>query len=123
MNISSTNDPLIRSCYACDLKDDPDLIEAYVSWHKPGAVWPEIIADMEDNGIRFMEIYRTGDRLFMILEAEKPLDYDTRKGKKKSNNKVEQWEDLMSTFQLPLPWAKKGVKWVKMEKIFDLQEQ
>ncbi|MEO1451923.1 MAG: L-rhamnose mutarotase, partial [Bacteroidota bacterium] len=31
-----------RYCLACDLKDDPELIEAYKAYHRPEGLWPEI---------------------------------------------------------------------------------
>ncbi|HEV8285032.1 MAG TPA: L-rhamnose mutarotase [Chitinophagaceae bacterium] len=34
--------------------------------------------------------------------------------------KVEEWEQLMWSFQQPLPWAKEGEKWMLMDKIFKL---
>ena len=33
--------------------------------------------------------------------------------------RVQEWEDLMARFQQPLPFAKAGEKWVRMEKVFD----
>ncbi len=109
-----------RYCLALDLKDDPQLIAEYEQWHRRENAWPEIIASITGAGITNMEIYRTGNRLFMIMETD-----DTFSGEKKAaadaeNPKVQQWEELMWKFQAPLPWAKPGEKWVLMEKIFQL---
>ena len=38
------------------------------------------------------------------------------------NPKVQEWENLMWTYQQALPWAKPGEKWVLMEKMFELPE-
>ncbi|MGI9161182.1 MAG: L-rhamnose mutarotase, partial [Saprospiraceae bacterium] len=56
-----------RYCYALDLKPDLRLIAEYEQYH--AAVWPEIQESIRSAGIVSLEIYRTGNRLFMILEA------------------------------------------------------
>ena len=56
-----------RFCLALDLKDDPKLIAEYESYHQN--VWAEIVKSIKDSGIQKMEIYRTGNRLTMILET------------------------------------------------------
>jgi L-rhamnose mutarotase len=33
--------------------------------------------------------------------------------------RVQEWEDLMATYQQALPFAKPGEKWVRMDRIFD----
>jgi len=107
-----------RYCLALDLKDDQKLIAEYEHWHQHG--WPEIKKSILDAGIVNMEIYRTGNRLFMIMETDETFDFD-RKGKMDAANaKVQEWEQLMWKYQQPLTWAKPGEKWVLMEKIFSL---
>ena len=32
--------------------------------------------------------------------------------------KVQEWEKLMWKYQVPLPWAKEGEKWIMMDQIF-----
>ena len=56
-----------RICLALDLKDDRALIEEYEAYHRE--VWPEIEQSIRDSGILSMEIYRTGNRLMMIIET------------------------------------------------------
>ena len=109
-----------RYCLALDLVADPKLIEEYEHWHKAENGWPEIKKSIIDAGITDMQIYRTGNRLFMIMETVD--DYSgERKAKMDANNpKVQEWEQLMWKFQQPLPWAKEGEKWVLMKKIFQL---
>ena len=107
-----------RFCLALDLKDNPALIEEYEQYHKD--VWPEIKASIVDSGITDMEIYRTGNRLFMIMETADDFSFEDKTAMDAANEKVLQWETLMWKFQQPLPWAKEGEKWIKMEKIFSL---
>jgi L-rhamnose mutarotase len=107
-----------RFCLALDLKDNPALIEEYEQYHQD--VWPEIKASIVDSGIIDMQIYRTGNRLFMIMETADDFSFEDKAAMDAANEKVLQWEALMWKFQQPLPWAKEGEKWIKMEKIFSL---
>ena len=107
-----------RYCLALDLKDDPQLIEAYKSHHAPGGVWQEILDSIHDSGIEVMEIYLTGNRLFMVIETHEDFSFEKKAEMDAHNPRVQEWETLMDTFQQRLPWAKEGEKWVQMEKIF-----
>ena len=107
-----------RYCLALDLKDDASLIAEYEEYHSN--VWPEIIASIKDSGIDHMEIYRTGNRLFMIMETREDFSFEKKAKADSANEKVQQWEKLMWKYQQELPSAKPGEKWVLMEKIFDL---
>lgn len=100
--------------YALDLKDDPALIAAYEAWHRN--VWPEVLANMRANGITACSIHRAGNRLFMIVESSTGAATDG--GGAPLPPRVQEWEDLMATFQQPLPFAALGQKWVPMERIF-----
>ena len=109
---------LNRYCLALDLKDDPGLIAEYETYHKH--VWPEIIKSIQDSGIKVLDIYRTGNRMFMIIEADKSFSFENKSAADANNTKVQEWEKLMWNFQQAIPWAKPGEKWVLMEKIFKL---
>ena len=82
-----------RLCFALDLKDDPELIRAYEAHHEQ--VWPEILDSIHDSGIRDMEIYRVGNRLFMIMETEDDFSLAQKAEKDETNPKVQEWEDVM----------------------------
>lgn len=105
-------------CLALDLKNDPALIDAYEAHHRE--VWPEIIASIKDSGIDNMKIYRTGNRLFMIIHANDHFSFETKSQMDSENSIVEKWETLMDQYQQRLPWAAPGVKWVLMDEIFSL---
>ena len=109
---------LKRYCLALDLKDDPALIAEYEKHHKN--VWPEIIQSIKLSGIEVLDIYRTGNRMFMIIEANENFSFEKKNASDAKNTKVQEWEKLMWKFQQALPWAKPGEKWVLMEKIFEL---
>ncbi|MBS1600717.1 MAG: L-rhamnose mutarotase [Bacteroidetes bacterium] len=108
-----------RYCLACDLKDDAALIAEYEKWHRN--VWPEIKKSITDSGILSMEIYRAANRMFMIMETDDSFSFEKKASMDTSNKKVQEWEELMWKYQQQMPFAKKGEKWILMEKIFDLQ--
>lgn len=107
-----------KYCLALDLKDDPQLIAEYKAYHQQ--VWPEIIASIKDAGITLLDIYCTGNRMFMIIEADEGFSFEKKSAMDASNETVQEWETLMWKFQQALPWAAPGEKWMLMEKIFEL---
>lgn len=109
---------LKRYCLALDLKNDPALIAEYEKYHRN--VWPEIIKSITDAGIAVLDIYRTGNRLCMIMEVTEAFSFEKKAAADKDNPTVQEWEALMWKFQQALPWAQPGEKWIVMEKIFQL---
>ncbi|MCU7547969.1 L-rhamnose mutarotase [Chitinophagaceae bacterium LB-8] len=107
-----------KHCLALDLNEDPALIAEYEAWHQ--MVWPEVKESIIDSGILNMEIFRTGNRLFMIMETDESFSFERKSVMDEANEKVQEWERLMWKFQQPLPWAKAGEKWILMDKIFQL---
>lgn len=117
VNINSSP-TMKRYVLALDLKDNKALIEEYEQIHKE--IWPEIKDSILKSGISDMKIYRTGNRLCMLMEVEENFSFDKKAKSDSDNPKVQQWENLMWRFQQPLPWAKEGEKWILMEEIFSL---
>lgn len=109
-----------KYCLALDLVDDPVLIEQYEKYHTN--VSEEITASIKDAGISGMEIYRVGNRLFMIMETEDNFSFEKKKEMDSSNPKVQEWEQLMWKYQQPLPVAKEGEKWILMDRIYKMAE-
>jgi L-rhamnose mutarotase len=107
-----------RYCLALDLINDPNLIAKYEVYHRE--VWPEILKSIKDSGIQHMEIYRTGNRLFMIMETSDEFSFERKATLDMNNSKVLQWEELMWKYQQALPHARPGEKWVLMNKIFEV---
>lgn len=105
---------------ALDLKDDPILIKEYEEYHQN--IWPEIQESIKDAGIVNMEILRTGNRLFMIMETNAFYDSIAKAKLDAENPKVQEWESLMWKFQQALPWAKNGEKWIELKSIFSLNK-
>ena len=111
-----------RFCLALDLKDDPELIADYERWHAQGEGWPEVRANDLKAGILDLQIYRTGNRMFMLLETDDQFTFEKKKEIDADSPHVQKWERLMWTFQQPLPWAKAGEKWVLMNQIFQFEK-
>ena len=107
-----------RHCFALDLIDDDLLIKEYEEYHSK--VWPEIIACIKESGIQNMEIYRVGNRMFMLMEVNDDFSFEKKtiiEAKYPENTK---WEKLMWNYQQALPMSQPGEKWLPMKKIFQL---
>lgn len=109
---------MARQCLALDLVNDSEIIAEYDYWHQN--VWDEVKESILIAGITQMEIYRTGNRLFMIMETDETFDALKKASMDAANTKVQEWEQLMWKFQQAIPWAKEGEKWIQMDKIFNL---
>ena len=88
----------------------------------PGESRPEVVKSIRDAGILDMQIFRTGNRLVMLMRVAPSFDANAKATADAANERVQAWEALMSAFQQPLPWAATGQKWVPMQRIFDLAQ-
>ncbi len=109
-----------RFVYALDLHDDPALIAEYEAWHRRDQIWPSIIASLRGSGITNLEIFRTGNRLVLIIDAPDDFSPEAKAAADASSPDVQAWEQLMWRFQKALPWAPLGAKWLPMDRIFSL---
>ncbi len=104
-------------CLALDLKDDPEMIAEYEEHHR--RVSPVILASIRDSGIERMQLFRAGNRMFMIMEVRDNFSFEEKDRMDKANPAVQEWETLMWKYQQALPFARPGEKWVLMKEIFD----
>jgi len=111
-----------RLCFALDLNDDPELIAEYERWHQPDQIWPDIPQSLRSSGIVEAEIYRTHDRLVLVLEVPADFSLDAKAAADAANERVTAWETVMWKYQKPLPWARPGEKWILMQRIFSMSE-
>jgi L-rhamnose mutarotase len=111
-----------RFVFALDLADDPQAIAEYEAWHRADRIWPSVVASLRRSGLTALEIFRTGNRLCLILEAPDDFSLEAKAAADASNPQVQAWERLMWTFQRVLPWAAPGEKWVRMQTIFSLAD-
>ncbi len=110
-----------RYCLTLDLKIDPELISEYKIHHEK--IWPEVYDSIKKSGILDMEIYLFSNRLFMIIETNEDFSFKKKAKMDANNSKVAEWENLMWSYQQPLPDSNSGEKWRLMDRIFSLSEQ
>jgi L-rhamnose mutarotase len=108
-----------RFCFALDLKNDSALVADYRKYHEK--IWPEVTQSLKESGIEDLEIYLLGTRMFMIMEVNESFSFEKKAKADEQNAKVQAWEQLMWKFQQALPEAKRGEKWLRMERIFKLE--
>ncbi|WP_266158148.1 L-rhamnose mutarotase [Dyella silvatica] len=111
-----------RRYFALDLKDDAASIAEYERWHSAERIWPEIVASIRAAGILDMEIFRSGNRLVLVVDVAADFDEQAKRAADAADPRVQAWENLMDTFQQPLPWAEAGQKWVPMTRLFSLAD-
>ena len=111
-----------RLAFALDLANDPEAIAEYEAWHRADRIWPAVVESLRASGLTGLEIFRTGNRLVLILEAPDDFSLEAKAAADASNPEVQAWERLMWTFQRALPWAAPGEKWVPMRRIFSLAD-
>ena len=109
-----------RYCQTLDLKDDAKLIQEYCYWHQH--IWPEIPAGIRAVGIRNMEIYRLGTRLFMIVETPDDFNWDEAFARLATMDRQAEWEAFVGKYQQAEPGSSSSEKWQLMEQIFKLPE-
>lgn len=109
-----------RFCQTLDLKDDPKLIEQYCYWHQH--IWKEIPEGIRAVGISNMEIYRLGNRLFMIVETPDDFNWDEAFARLATLDRQAEWEEFVGQFQESKPGSSSAEKWLLMEQIFKLPE-
>ena len=101
----------------CDLKDEPEAIQAYVECHK--TVSPEILESIRIAGIKQMSIHRWQNRLTMILVGDADFSFEKKAKLDDANPKVQEWEAFLSRFQTNLPGTPANWRWAITEKIFE----
>lgn len=108
-----------KYCFALDLVDDSKLIEEYIAYHD--RVWPEIVESITGSGVENLEIYCVANRLFLIMEVNSEFSLEKKQSMDENNPKVQEWETLMWKYQRAVPTAKKGEKWLLMNRIYQLK--
>ena len=109
-----------RYCQTLELRDDPELIEAYVREHS--RVWPQVQAGIREVGILDMQIYALGGRLFMIMDTVDEFDWVADNARLATLPRQAEWEAYMAKFQGTDPSLPSTDKWKLMDKIFELDK-
>jgi L-rhamnose mutarotase len=103
----------------CDLKDEPEAIQAYVDCHK--AVDSAILESIRVAGVLQMSIYRWQNRLSMILVGDDNFSFERKAELDNANPKVQEWEAFLGQYQTNLPGTPKTWRWALTEKIFEFK--
>lgn len=112
--------PVKRFCQTLALKDNPELIAQYEACHTPKNIWPEIPGGICEVGILDMEIYRSGNLLFMIVETPLDFEWESAMARLATLPRQEEWEKYVSLFQMADADATSAGKWQLMDRIFTL---
>ena len=108
-----------RYCQTLSLKNDPQLIEAYMREH--AHVWPEVQAGIKEVGILDMQIYIHENQLFMIVDTVDDFDWERDMNRLATLPRQAEWEAYMDRFQDAGEGKKSNEKWQLMTRIFKLQ--
>ena len=109
-----------RYCQTLELVNDPELIRRYCEVH--ANVWQEVIDGQREVGILDMEIYRSGNRVFMICDTVDDFDLDRDMARLASLPRQAEWEAFVAEAQGSDPSATSAQKWHLMVKIFDQKD-
>jgi len=114
--------PIKRYVQILDLKDDDQLIEAYIKQHSKPHMWREIIDGIKAVGILEMELYIQGNRLVMIVETPLDFDWDKAMSKLAKLPRQQEWEDWNAQYQDCKIGETSDEKWKLMNRMFHLYE-
>ena len=112
-----------RYCKTMGLEDEPELIEKYKKMHAKENVWPEISQGMKEVGILDMEIYSSGNQLFMIMDTVLDFDHEEAMEQLAEKPRQQEWETYVSSFQQTDGNATADEKWQLMERIYKLDQE
>ena len=106
--------------YTLDLKDDKERIEEYLEYHQNSR--KDVLEAICETGIVDEKIWISGNHLFMIVVA--PDDWDPSELQRYSQTPAgKSWDDLMKTYQQPVPDAKPGEWWSEMQLVVDMDAE
>ena len=112
--------PTKRYVQTLELKDNPELIAKYRELHDEEHNWKEIRDGIRSVGILEMEIYITGNKLTMIVDAPLDFNWDEAMAKLATLPRQQEWENVVAEFQKCADGATSDEKWQMMERMFRL---
>lgn len=97
----------------------PECREKYIYHH--ANIWKEVEDTMKDAGVVDYKIYMAEDcQLFAIIAFREGCDMHSLI---EANNRVDkciEWDELMSSMQIPCGFAKTGEWWAELDKVYDM---
>lgn len=112
--------PTKRYVQTMELKDDDALIKRYCEAHDKDHFWSEINEGIRAVGILEMEIYITGNRLVMIVDAPLDFDWTAAMARLATLPRQAEWERYVAMFQQCAADATSDQKWQMMRRMFYL---
>ena len=107
---------------ALDLRDDPQVIADYERYHRE--VWPDIQRAMRAVGVESQRIFRSGNRLFLVMETRDDFDWERDFARYlESTSQAREWDALMHGYQQVVPAAQPGEWWSVMKEVYNLNDQ
>lgn len=122
MTKSENKSEVDRYCLRLDLKPEADLMNEYKRLHSPDGMWPEIPVGIREAGCLDMEIYILDNHMTMVVEIAKGADLDVVWEKMGKLERQPEWAKFMQNFQQPVEGHGNEVKWILMEKVYDLND-
>ena len=95
----------------------PEHVEEYVAAH--AAVWPTVLARINESNIRNYSIFHRGGQLFAYLEYVGD-DFEGDMARMAADPETQRWWDWMMPMQQPLADRAEGEWWASMEEVFHL---
>jgi L-rhamnose mutarotase len=101
-------------------------MRVYEEWHQPGKTPSEIISFFRNEGVEDLQIYRIGNRLFMILDLSDKVSAGEFSEAGLVNSDVQAWGNRMAIFQQPLGLSGEAQSlspsWLAMSRLFNLKD-
>lgn len=114
--------PVKRYCQFLEISDDPRLIDLYKDCHNHTKAWREIREGIRQVGILEMEMYISGNKVFMIVETPVDFNWDEAMTRLAGLPRQAEWEAFVSQFQGCSPDSTSDQKWTLMERMFYLYD-
>ena len=102
-----------------------DAVRLYEEWHQPGNTPREVIAFFRTKGVEDLQIYRAGNRLFMILDLSDEVSASEFADASAASGDMPAWASRMAAFQQPIVFgaaAAQSPGWVAMSGLFDSKD-
>jgi L-rhamnose mutarotase len=99
-------------------KVKPDRKEEYLEAHRK--VWPELLSEIRTSGVEREIIWIDGETLYVYVMAE---NFDAALGKQGKSEIFRKWVEKMDPLLGEMQDYSEEGKIVKLEKVFDLEEQ
>ena len=95
----------------------PGSADTYRKHH--AAVWPEVVAKIQECNIRNYSIFFKDDMLFSYFEYD-GVDLASDWAKMAAHAKTQEWWEVINPLQDPLVTRAEGEWWATMEEVFHL---